>query len=1047
MITKGYKFYNVALGWFIFLVATVVYLLTLEPTASFWDCPEFITTAYRVEVGHPPGAPLFMMMGHLFTLFAGSPQKVAYAANVLSALASAFTILFLFWTITHLAKRLIVKNGEELNLSQMIAVLGAGAVGALAYTFSDTFWFSAVEAEVYGTSSLFTAFVFWAILKWENEADQKYAVRWLLLICYVIGLSIGIHLLNLLAIPAIVLVYYFKKYETTPKGILVSLLVSFVIIAVIMFILIPGIVIVAQWFELLFVNSFGLPFHSGALIYVAALAAAITWGIRYTMRKKQVLANTLLLALTVIVIGYSSYGLIIIRSQANPPMDQNNPDNVFSLLSYLNREQYGSRPLFHGHYYNAPVVDYKKGGPNYVQKGSKYVIADYRQTPEYDSQFTTFFPRMYSSSPDHIREYEKWASIKGTRIQVTNREGQPETLVKPTFFENLTFFFNYQVNWMYWRYFMWNFSGRQNDMQGSGDIINGNWITGINVLDSFRLGDQSILPPSLANNWGKNKYYMLPFILGLLGLFFQYNSGERGKKDFWVVLTLFFMTGIAIVIYLNQEPLQPRERDYAYAGSFYAFAIWIGLGVLTVWEIIRKFSPAKISAIAATAVTLLAVPVVMASQNWDDHDRSNRYTCRDFGRNYLETCAPNAIIFTNGDNDTFPLWYAQEVEGIRPDVRVCNLSYLQTDWYVDQMKRKAYDSDPLPISFHRDQYVQGTRDIAYVLDQIKRPVNLKEAMDFVRSDDPNTKLTQYDNAAYFPSKQLVYPVNVQQIKANNVIAPKDESKIVNQIDINLKGNYVTKDEIMILDMIANSEWKRPIYWAITVGRDKYLGLQDYFQAEGFAYRFVPIKNKSGEIQSGGVRTDVMYDNLMNKFTWGNMTDPKVYLDENNIRMLMNVRNSFVKLADGLVLEGKKDSAAKVLDRCNELVPDSRIPYNYFNMMMVETYYKAGKNMVLNADSMTIIQNVNSSYIGKANEIIQVMAKNSEDELLYYFKLKPDFRASVQEDLQRSFYIMKSLTDIANHYGEKSVGTEVSARLNKLLSVYAPGLMDPADKKQ
>ena len=1047
MITKGYKFYNAVTGWVIFLVAAVVYLLTLEPTASFWDCPEFITTAYRVEVGHPPGAPLFMMMGHLFTLFAASPQKVAYACNVMSGLASAFTILFLFWTITHLAKRLIVNNDDEPSLSQMIAILGAGAVGALAYTFSDTFWFSAVEAEVYGTSSLFTAFVFWAILKWENEADQKYAVRWLLLICYIIGLSIGIHLLNLLAIPAIVLVYYFKKYETTPKGILISLLISFVIIAVIMFVLIPGIVIVAQWFELLFVNSFGLPFNSGALIYVAALAAAIAWGIRYTMRKKQVLANTLLLALTVIVIGYSSYGLIIIRSQANPPMDQNNPDNVFSLLSYLNREQYGSRPLFHGNYYNAPVVDYKKGGPEYVQKGSKYVIANYRQTPVYDSQFTTFFPRMYSSSPEHIKEYEKWANVKGTRIQVTNREGQPETLIKPTFFENLSFFFKYQVNWMYWRYFMWNFSGRQNDMQGNGDIINGNWITGINFIDSIRLDDQTHLPPSLANNWGKNKYYMLPFILGLLGLFFQYNSGERGKKDFWIVLTLFFMTGIAIVIYLNQEPLQPRERDYAYAGSFYAFAIWIGLGVLTVWELIRKFSPAKVSAIAATAVSLLAVPLLMASQNWDDHDRSGRYTCRDFGKNYLETCAPNAIIFTNGDNDTFPLWYAQEVEGIRPDVRVCNLSYLQTDWYVDQMKRKAYDSDPLPISFHRDQYVQGTRDIAYVLDQIKRPVNLKEAIDFVKSDDPNTKLTQYDNAAYFPSKQLFLPVNVQQVKANNVIAPKDESKMVNQIDINLKGNYMTKDEIMILDMIANSEWKRPIYWAITVGRDKYLGLQDYFQAEGFAYRFVPLKSTSGEVQSGGVRTDKMYDNLMNKFSWGNMTDPKVYLDENNIRMLMNVRNSFVRLADGLIVEGKKDSAVKVLDRCNELVPDSRIPYNYFNMMMVETYYKAGKKMVLNADSTTTMQNVNSSYIGKANEIIRVMAKNSEDELLYYFSLKPDFRASVQDDLQRSFYIMKSLTDIANHYGEKSIGTEVSARLNKLLSVYAPHLMDPADKKQ
>jgi hypothetical protein len=1046
MVTKGYKFYNDTLGWIIFLVAAVVYLLTLEPTASFWDCPEFITTAYRIEVGHPPGAPLFMMLGHLFTLFAGSPQKVAYAANVLSALASAFTILFLFWTITHLAKRLIAGKDAQLSLPQMIAVLGAGAIGALAYTFSDTFWFSAVEAEVYATSSLFTAFVFWAILKWENESDQPYSMRWLLLICYIIGLSIGIHLLNLLAIPAIVLVYYFKKYPTTPKGIIISLLISFAFVAAIMFILIPGIVIVAQWFELLFVNTFGLPYDSGAIFYVAALAAAIIWGIRYTIRKKYVLANTILLAFTVIVIGYSSYGLIMIRSHANPPMDQNNPDNVFSLLSYLNREQYGSRPLFHGQYYNAPVVDYKKGGPEYVQKDGKYVISDYRQSPVYDSQFTTIFPRMYSSSPEHIKEYEKWANVKGTRIQVTNREGQPETLVKPTFIENLKFFFNYQVNWMYWRYFLWNFSGRQNDMQGNGDIINGNWITGFNFLDSIRLDDQSHLPSSLANNWGKNKYYMLPLILGLLGLFFQYNSGDRGKKDFWVVLTLFFMTGIAIVIYLNQEPLQPRERDYAYAGSFYAFAIWIGLGVLTVWDLFRKFSPAKIAAISATALSLLAVPVLMASQNWDDHDRSGRYTCRDFGKDYLETCAPNAIIFTNGDNDTFPLWYAQEVEGIRPDVRVCNLSYLQTDWYIDQMKRKAYSSDPLPIDFKRDQYVQGTRDIAYILDQIKRPVSLREAVDFVKSDDPNTKLTQYDNAAYFPSKQLFYPVNVQEIKDNKVVSPKDESKILNQIDISLSGSYISKDELMILDMIASNHWKRPIYWAITVGRDKYLNLQDYFQAEGFAYRFVPLKTTSGEMQTGSVRTDLMYDNLMNKFSWGNMNNPKVYLDENNVRMLMNVRNSFVRLADGLVLEGKKDSAAKVLDRCNELIPNSRVPYNYFNMMMVETYYKAGKRVVMNSDSTTTIQNQNPSYIGKANEIIQIMAKNSEEDLLYYFNLKPQFRATIQDDLQRSFYIMKSLTEIASHYGENQIGNEVSGRLNKLLSVYAPGLMESTKKR-
>jgi hypothetical protein len=1049
MITKGYKFYNTIVGWFIFLVAAIVYLMTLEPTASFWDCPEFITTAYRIEVGHPPGAPLFMMMGHIFTLFAGNVHKVAYAANVMTALLSAFTILFLFWSITHMARRITADKEATLTTGQTIAILGAGAVGALAYTFSDTFWFSAVEAEVYGASSMFTAVVFWCILKWENEADEKYSSRWIILICYLTGLSIGVHLLNLLTVPAVVLIYYFRKYKTTTKGATIAVSISMLMVAAILFVVIPGVIVVAQWFELLFVNVIGAPFNTGTIIYVIAIVAAIAWGIRYTIRKKYVLANTILLGLTVIMIGYSSYALIIIRSLANPPMDQNNPDNIFSIQDYLNRTQYGTKPLAYGQYYSAPLSTtepYSKGGPNYVQKGGKYVVSDYKQSPNFDSRFCTLFPRMFSSSPEHVKEYQKWADIKGTPIQTVNREGQSETLIKPTFFENIRFFFSYQVNWMYWRYFMWNFSGRQNDMQGNGDIINGNWITGFNFLDSIRLGDQDHLPTSLASNRAKNKYYMLPLILGMLGLFFQYNSGEKGKKDFWVVMMMFFMTGLAIVIYLNQEPLQPRERDYAYAGSFYAFAFWIGLGVLALWDMLKKISPSTLSAIAATAISLIAVPCLMADQNWDDHDRSGRYTCRDFGSDYLESCAPNGIIFTNGDNDTFPLWYDQEVEGIRTDVRCCNLSYFQTDWYVDQMSRKAYNSDPLPIGFKHDQYVQGTRDVVYVLDQIKRPINLKEAIDFVRSDDPNTKLQQYDNASYFPSKELIYPIDAKAVLANGVVAPKDANQIVPQMDIKLTGNYLTKDELMILDMIANNNWKRPIYFAITVGREKYLNLQDYFQDEGFAYRLVPIKTSSQGGQVGRVRTDVMYDNVMNKFHWGNMNDPKVYLDENNIRMLMNVRNTFVRLADGLVAEGRRDSAVTVLDRCNELVPNVKVPYNYFNMLMVESYYKAsGKSLISRSkDSVMVVgTNINPAYVNKANDVIRVMAKNCEEELIYYFTLKPNFRSTVQEDLQRSFYIMKSLADIANQYGEKVVAGEVAKKLNDLLSVYQPELAEPA----
>ncbi len=1051
MKTKGYKFFNLVVGWAIFFVAAVVYMSTIEPTASFWDCPEFITTAYSIQVGHPPGAPLFMIMGRLFTMLAGTPAQVPVMVNVLSALASAFTILFLFWTITHMARKIVQDNQSEPSLAQLIAILGAGAVGALAYTFSDTFWFSAVEGEVYGTSSLFTALVFWCILKWENEADEKYANRWIVFICYLIGLSIGVHLLNLLAIPAIVLVYYFRKYKATRKGVISAVALSMLLVAVIMFVFIPGVVIIAQWFELIFVNGIGAPYNTGVVIYFSLVIAGVIWGLKYTIEKKKVLANTVILGFVVMLIGYSSYALIVIRSSANPPMDQNNPDNVFSLLSYLNREQYGSKPVFYGQYYNAPLNSenpYSKGSANYIQRNGKYEISDYKQSPNYDSRFTTFFPRMFSSNPEHIKEYKNWANIKGTPIDVTGRDGEPQKLMKPTFSDNLTFFLGYQINWMYWRYFMWNFSGRQNDIQGSGDILNGNWITGFNFLDSIRLGDQSHLPTALANNRGKNKYYMLPLVLGLLGLFFQFNAGMKGRKDFWVVMSLFIMTGLAILVYLNQEPLQPRERDYAYAGSFYAFAIWIGLGVLSLYQLLNKVSPAKISAIAATAVSLIAVPCLMANQNWNDHDRSGRFTARDFGRDYLESCAPNAIIFTNGDNDTFPLWYVQMVEGVRPDVRVCNLSYFQTDWYVDQMKRKAYSSDALPIKFEHNQYVQGTRDVVYVMDQVKRPVNLKDAMDFVRSEDQGTKLQQADNASFIPSKQLFYPVDKAAVLANNVVDPKDVDKIVSQMDIKLTGNYLTKDEVMILDMIANNNWKRPIYFAITVGRDKYLNLQDYFQAEGFAYRLVPIKTASSTGQVGGIRTDAMYNNIINKFTWGNMNDPKVYLDENNVRMSMNVRNSFVRLADGLLEQGKKDSAIAVLDRCNELVPNEKVTYNYFNLLMVESYYKAAHSTMKNTPGAALSPEVNTSpaATNKGNDVVRIMARNCEEELKYYFTLEPRFRASVQDELQRSFYIMRELSNLAEHYGQKSLSEEVAKRLNDLLVVYQPDLAGEGLKK-
>ena len=1017
---KNFKQLNNIVGWLTFLVAAITYLLTIEPTASFWDCGEFITTSYKLEVGHPPGAPFFMIVGKFFTILGGSAKNAAVMVNSMSALASAFTILFLFWTITHLAKRLIKPEGEY-TMGQTIAILGSGVVGALAYTFSDSFWFSAVEGEVYASSSLFTAAVFWAILKWEDSADEPYANRWIILIAYLMGLSIGVHLLNLLAIPAIVFVYYFRKYTVTRNGILLSLLVSFVLLGVIMYGIIPGVVTVATWFELLFVNGLGLPFNTGAVIYAFLLVGAIVYGILYTIRKKLVLWNTVLISLIVILIGYSSFAMIVIRSSANPPMDQNSPDNVFSLLGYLNREQYGDRPLLYGQYYNTPMTKYVDDKPYYIEKNGKYVVADMRQKPEFDSNMCTIFPRMYSREPSHIEAYKQWAGIKGRSVQVTDEDGESKTIQIPTFGENLTYFFRFQVGQMYFRYFMWNFSGRQNDIQSQGEITNGNWITGINFIDSHRLGDQSTLPAEFKDNKGRNTYFLLPLILGIIGIVFMYNRGIQGKKDLWTVTLLFFMTGLAIVIYLNQSPLQPRERDYAYAGSFYAFAIWIGIGVLSIYEGLKKFIPDTVSAGVAGGLSLLLVPVIMGAQNWDDHDRSGRYTCRDFGANYLKTCAPNAIIFTNGDNDTFPLWYNQEVEGVRTDVRTCNLSYFQTDWYIDQMKSKAYTSDPLPISFTHDQYVQGKRDVVYLMEdpRLKGSVELKKALDFVKDENPRTKLEQADYASYIPSKKLFMVVDKAAVIRNKAVDPKDYDKIVDTLTIDL-GNkhYITKDELMILDMIATNNWERPMYFAITIGRDKYLNLQDYFQHEGFAYRLVPIKTPSeGGINFGRVNTQVMYENVMENFKWGNMNDPNVYIDENNGRMMMNIRSTFNRLAEALVEEGQKEKAVKVLDRCTELIQNKVVPYSYFAMMMAETYFKAGEP-------------------AKGIEMINTIMTSYKDKLDYFYKLDKVMRNSVDEDIQRSLYFMREITLICNRYNQTQLSKEVSAAFNSYLDRYS-----------
>lgn len=994
---KNFKTLNILFGWGVFLIAAVVYLLTIEPTASFWDCGEFIASAYKLEVGHPPGAPLFMLLGRFFTLFAGSAEHAAMMVNILSALASAFTILFLFWSITHLAGKLIPKNHGEYSLSNIIAVLGSGVIGALVFTFSDTFWFSAVEAEVYATSSLFTAVVFWAILKWENEADQKYSNRWLILIAYLIGLSIGVHLLNLLAIPAIVFVYYFRKYKTTKTGIALATGVSILLLVVIMYMIIPGVISLASRFELFFVNSLGLPFNTGVIVYAALIIGLIVYGLYYTQKKGRYVFNTILLGLTVILIGYSSYGVIVIRSAANPPMDQNNPENVFNLLSYINREQYGERPLFYGQYFNAPVKERKEGKPIYEKRGSEYVVVDHKPEVEYDDRFTGLFPRMYSSKSQHVRDYKSWVDINGKTVTVRNARGKTTRKTVPSVSDNLTFLFKYQIGHMYLRYFMWNFSGRQNDIQGHGNVRDGNWITGIPAIDNVRLGEQENLPDHLRNNPAHNKYYMLPFILGVIGLLYHL---RKDKKNFTVVMMLFILTGIAIVFYLNQYPHQPRERDYAYAGSFYAFAIWIGLSVMALYQEAKKKIPGKWTGAMITLV-LLFVPGLMAFENWDDHDRSGRYTVRDFASNYLNSCRKNGILFTNGDNDTFPLWYAQEVEGIRTDVRVSNLSYLRAGWYVEQMMRKAYESDPFPMTHKMKQIGKGKRKVLPIANRVKDPVDIDRVVDFVASDDKQTKIqSPFDEGEvinYIPSNNLLIEVDSAKVFANGLLEKSYRNRILENVNWKVKDRYFLKDGLTIMDLIATNDWERPIHFSITVTPKKYFNLEKHFLTEGLAHQFVPIEAKSGNSR-GEVNTERMYDVLMNKFKWGNMEDPDVYLNQDNRRMLSNFRNSFGQLATALVRENKPDSAEKVMDYCLSRITDDRISYDFSIVRFIQNYYRIGETE-------------------KANKHLQMLFNKLDQEMHYYTSLK-EYSAQFTRDIQRNMYILRNLSEITQQYRQK-----------------------------
>ena len=1091
LFMKTYKLLNNILGWVIFAIAATVYLLTIEPTASFWDCPEFIASAYKLEIGHPPGNPIFMMVGNLFTQLTSDVSLKAGMINRMSAILSGFTILLLFWSITRLAKKIILKGNEEakdtISLAQIISILGCGAVGALAYTFSDTFWFSAVEAEVYAFSSFMTALVFWLVLKWEDVADEQGADRWLILIAYVMGLSIAVHLLNLLCIPAIVLVYYFKKYPNPNwKGSLLAMIVSIAIVGILLFGIIGGVMKVAGWFELLFVNTFTLPYNSGVVFYLILLVGVTVWGVWESMREihsalrmkiaftlavglygipflfgdnplvgivllaiiagilfyskkvNPVSLNSVLLALFVVFIGYASFALIMIRSSSNPPMDQNSPEDIFTLRTYLAREQYGETPLLYGQTYVSEVKRDKDGtmvtkdnGPVYApiakhdpSEKDRYFVASRKEEPVYMDELNTLFPRMFDGEASHVQGYKYWANIKGERVRISTMEGS-KVVMKPTFIENLRYFFNYQVNYMYWRYFMWNFSGRQNDIQGqSGEITNGNWITGIKFLDALRLGPQDDLPDSIVKNKGYNRFYMLPLLLGILGIFYQIYSGKKGVQGFWITFLLFFMMGLAIVVYLNQKPYEPRERDYAYVGSFYAFAIWIGLGVAAIIRALTKYAKIpELQAAIAGSVLCILVPIQMVSQTWDDHDRSKRYTCRDFGYNYLATCEPNAIIFTMGDNDTFPLWYKQEVEGFRTDVRVCNLSYLQTDWYIDQMKRQAYESAPLPISWKRTDYVLGTNEMAYIAPQIDS-MSVSNALDWVKSDDLRTKRIprfNVDSLTNIPTDRLYLPVDSAAVVKSGVVKPENYNRIVKNIYINLgaqkdsQGKVVeqakirlVKQEMMILDMLANNkDWSRPIYFATTVPREQYLRLGSFLRQDGIAFRLVPYNtgvSPDDEFDTDSttvgkrlnVDTDILYDNLMHKYKWAHLDVPGVYLDENAMKMAKVFRGMFGQLGSYLIEEGKKDKAKEVLDYSLKVLPEYNVPYDfYFTREIANGYYQLGDTV-------------------KAKQIYDVMVNNSLKTLNWFSKLNSQMYGSVTEEARRELVFLQNMLPNYQH---------------------------------
>ncbi len=944
------------MGWAVFGVALVTYLLTVERTASFWDCGEFIACSYKLQVPHPPGAPLFLLIGRMFSMLAlGDVTKVAYWINLVSVTTSAFTILFMFWTLTLLGRKFFGKTDDELSTGETLAVMGAALVGSLAYTWSDSFWFSAVEAEVYGMSSFFTAIVIWAAFKWERIEDPAAANRWLIFLFYLIGLSVGVHLLNLVTIPALALIYYFKKYNSSLWGGILAFGGGLVVLMLINSGVIVWFPSMAGKFEIFFTNTLGLPYSTGIVVFLATFVSALVWGIRYTAKKEKEVLNTALLSLAFVFIGYSTYILVLVRSNANPPINENNPSDIINYITYLKREQYGSRPLLFGPVFTAQPTGSERGEPIYKKENGKYVVADYKTEYTYDKGAQTLFPRMYSNQGNHPELYRKKMGLA---------EGQ-----KPNLGDNISFYFSHQLGHMYWRYFLWNFVGRESDEEGAGALRP--WDTNENI------------PDVLATNKGRDNFYMIPFILGLLGII---GLAFRRPKDLLVTVLLFLMMGVALVTYLNSPPVEPRERDYIYVGSFYIFAFWIGMGVLFIYDSLVKILTNSTSRAVLASVIGLAAPTIMVAKGYDNHNRGNRYHSVDFAKNLLNSCAPNAILFTGGDNDTFPLWYVQEVEGFRTDVRVCNLSLLGTDWYIGQMKRKTYLSEPLPISLEQKNFAAGKNDYIqyYEMPAVKNGINLKEYMSLLKQDNDAIHVNyNEDRVAILPSGTMILPVDVNAVRKMNIIKPELNAFIKDTIQWSMGNKSIFKSDLIMLDIIATNDWKRPIYFSGTLSGENYLNLKEYMQLEGYTYRLLPVKVPGAT--DGYANSDLMYDNLMNKTSWRELDNADTYYDGTfKGSPVFSARIAFMRLIDQLIREGKTDKAKAAMNKILTVMPDKSIPYDQITANYVGSLFSLGETK-------------------KAIEVADVMAKRAESVLKYSVQ-----NGGSNQDTQVQLYILQTL---------------------------------------